>query len=502
MKLDTLKRKLVPPEEVAGLEIGDAFARLVLLSPETSNVITAAETAIPAGTIELGKVKSIANLASSLEALKQKAGSDFKAQPLAILSLPSGLFFTHILELPEMSEKEYEESARLNATQLSPIHMQEAYFDWQNLGVDLQTLARQIYIALAAKSDIDEYLEAASRAGIDIVAVEPGSLGFIRLLTHYVLTAEKQAAHLIVAITQDGMNFVITKDAKPLFDYYFYWKNTPEAKDGKITVQDFENIFRRELSRILSFYATRYRDSITNGVLFTPIFPQELADMLRNDFKIKVVGHRLPSYAGNMMSAVWAGALGAALRGVIKRSEDTIVSLMPVGTEELFRRKQFQNFVSVWGGIVAGVFAGLSLLFGIVFAIGWRLRLNEANVLQVLRRSENFTELQRLSEKAKTFNSLVEKAREARSMAKDSSAIFDFMALEAANNIKYQRISFDTRTLLMSVNAFAPNRNEALAFRKRMEDSGRFSKIDMPLVQIIDVPGGVNFTISAQVKSL
>jgi len=39
------------------------------------------------------------------------------------------------LEIPDISNVSYEEAVKLNLSQISPIEVKDAYFDFQNLGV-------------------------------------------------------------------------------------------------------------------------------------------------------------------------------------------------------------------------------------------------------------------------------------------------------------------------------------------------------------------------------
>lgn len=495
-----LKRRLVPPEEVAGLDITDSFCRLVLLDPATLNIAAAAQAKIPPGTVVAGRVKAPANLVSALRQVRQTAGPAFSSHPVAILSLEPPLFFTHVLELPEIPESSFEEAARLNATQLSPIRLRDAYFDWQNLGVNLETFAREIYIAIAARSDIDPYLDAARRAGIDIVAVEPSSLGLVRMLTYFVTAADKRQAYLLIYVFSDGMDFVIAKEGKPLFNHFFFWRDISETKDGRMTVDDFEKVTRQGIAKVSAFFLTRHKESISNVVIFTPLFQKELTAMLRDEFQMKVAGYRFPIYNSSPIPETWVGALAAALRGVIVRAEDVMVSTMPLGTEELFRRRQIRVFASFWSKTIAAVFLFLAFVFAGLFGLAANLKTNLSDNASVQRRSENTIESVRLLREAEEFNALVEAAKSAESQ--EERLVEELRALSEATSpsVSYQNISLSGDERSVIIRAIATSRAEAVAFKGRLEKTGKFEKIDLPLGAIFDTVGGVSFTVNATFK--
>jgi hypothetical protein len=494
-----LKRRLVPPEEVAGIEITEAFARLVLLDPATLNIVTAAEVRIPAGSISAGRIISLANVEAALRALKSAAGPEFSHNPIAILSLPPALFFTHVLSLPDMPEENFEEAARLNAAQLSPIKISDAYFDWHNLGVNLETLERELFIALAPRDVIDPYLEAAQRAGIDIVAVEPWSLGLVRVFMYFASVVDKHAAFLITRVSSDGVDFVIAKEGKPFFSHFFFWRDIPEASGGKVTANAFRAVARRGIAKVSSFFATRYKEPLSNAALFTPVLQNELAAVLKNEFGMKVVGYRLPVLRGASLPETWTGVLGSALRGIIPRGEDTFVSLMPVGTEELFRRRQVVVYAAFWGKVFATAMILFTAVFAILFMFAANLRRNLVGTLAIQRRSESAIVAMELANRAREFNDLAARALEVESkellFAEELRAILDSAGLE----ININQLSIFGNARQVRLVATASDRASAARFKMRLESSGKFREVDLPLALVRSVPEGVEFTITANI---
>lgn len=499
-KIWLLRRKLVPPEEVAGIDITDAFARLILLDPGTLNITAAAEVKLLPGTVRSGRVESHANLVAALQQLKTSAGTAFSHNPVAILSLSPELFFTHVLSLPDIPEENFKEAARLNAIQLSPIKMQEAYFDWQNLGVDTGTLERELFIAVAPRAAIDPYLEAARRAGIDIIAAEPSSLGLVRVLTYFVTAPDKRAAFLLASVSSDGMDFVVAREGKPFFSHFFSWKDVPEARAGRIDKDGFKTVTRRGISKVLMFFTTRHKEQLASAAPFSPIFQEEIVAVLKDEFRMKVAGYRLPIFGGKALTETWVGALGSALRGIIPRGQDTIVSLMPVGTEELFRRRQASAYVEFWGKAFAAVCAFFIVVFSGLFALSANVRQDVIRALAVQQRSEAVIAAGDLTERAEEFNAFVENVLQAELLERSGAQELSIIAELAGERIEIQQIILSIEGNHIQVRAFALNRREALEFKNRLDVSGRFSKVDFPLAFVREVPGGVEFAITAIFK--
>lgn len=499
-KLWLIKRRLVPPEEVAGIEITEASLRLLLLDPITLNIETAAEVGLPAGTISAGQVKSLANLAAALRDLKAAAGPVFAHHPSAVLALPPSLFFTQVLSLPDIPEENFAEAARLNAIQVSPIKISEAYFDWQNLGANLETLERELFIAVADRGAIDSYLEAARRAGIDVVAVEPWSLGLTRTFMYFASAHDKRVAFLINRISSDGVDFVVVKDGKSFFSHFFFWQDTPEARGGQISADAFRAIARRGIAKVSSFFTTRHKDPLASAVIFTPFFQDELAAVLRDEFGMKVAGYRFPVLKGETLGETWAGALGAALRGIIPRGDDTIVSLMPIGTEELFRRKQISVYAAFWGKVFAAGLMLFTIVFALVFVFAENFRQGFVENLEVKRRSEGGALAEDLTRRATEFNELVSRVRQAETRERFFIEESRSVIVSAARDIDIRQFSIFGDARQLRLIAFAADRGKAAEFRARLEATGKFREIDLPLALVRSVPGGVEFTVTAVIE--
>jgi len=94
--------------------------------------------------------------------------------------LPSSVFFLRTLEIPDISNVSYEEAVKLNLSQISPIEVKDAYFDFQNLGVSQKTRQREFLIGIASKNKLNAYLEAFQRSNFQPLAIEPESLSILR----------------------------------------------------------------------------------------------------------------------------------------------------------------------------------------------------------------------------------------------------------------------------------------------------------------------------------
>lgn len=497
--MEGLIRKLVPAEEIAGIEITDSAVRLAMLSVSDLRVLVRGEVLIPQGIISSGEVKRIGELTKVFQDLRRQAPY-FSKNPLAVLTLPSSSFFIHLLSIPEVAEGTYGEAARLNATQLSPIKLEDAYFDWQNVGVNLKTQERELLIGVASESRINPYLLASRQSGITPVAVEPNSLSLLRLLNNFAPVFEKTAPHLIIYISQDGLNLLIGREGKPLFDEFLFWRDIPEAKDGKVSRDDFESVLLREVKRLINFYTAHYEENIRYIVFLSPTLKNELAKILSDIFKVEVLGLRFPAFGGVAIGDLWAGALGAALRGVIPRKSDTIISLMQPGTEEAYAQTRAVNFVSLWAKVTSGVLLGLSLAVaiaaGVIFQLDERLTLSYT-VLQAAPPSREIAEIEK---EVAAFNQLVNSAFEAEKSSTQWSGWLEPIVVASGRDILFDRISISALASEIRMQVRSKDRSSALSFKKKLEEAKIYSRIDLPIASFVPTADGIAFTITVHLK--
>jgi hypothetical protein len=191
--------------------------------------------------------------------------------------------------------------------------------------------------------------------------------------------------------------------------------------------------------------------------------------------------------------------LGAGLRGVIPRGEDTIVSLMPTGTEELFRKKQITIYAEFWGKVFAVVLLFFTLALGMLFGFSYNFRQNLAETLSVKRRSESAIAVEGLASRAEEFNQLVSSARQAEARERIFTAELQAVIESVQQDISIQKLSLFGDAGEIRLTAIAPDRAQAAAFRSRLEQTEKFQNIDLPLGLIRTAPEGIEFTITATI---
>jgi len=299
---------------------------------------------------------------------------------------------------------------------------------------------------------------------------------------------------MIVSLSGDGLGLVISRESKPIFDEYKFWSDIAEAKDGQITREDFETILVREIERLMDFYTSRFGENITRLVLLSPILKEDLAKILHDKFGLQIVGLRLPQVASNPLPDTWGSCAGAALRGLIPRANDTIISLMSPGTEEAYLAKRWVSFISLWGKTAAGTLLGLTLAAGLTAGIIYRISSSLEASWRNLKAQPPSQEIAALEKETREFNTLVQGAALAQKASFRWSKYLDPI-IAAAPPVRLERLSLNAGTRQIRVQALSPDRTAALAFRTRLENTKLFSKLDLPITSFVSTAEGTAFQL-------
>ncbi|HCI05403.1 TPA: hypothetical protein DEX28_01530 [Patescibacteria group bacterium] len=490
-------KKLVPDEEFGALEIGEKNLRYLLFSKYDLKPRIFSEIKLEPGIIVKGELKNKASLVKALDEMKKIARCDDSTKNCSpvIVTLSSANFFFNVLELPEVPEASYDEAVRLNAVQATPMNLDEAYFDWQNLGVNLKTLQREFLIGVGSRVKIDAYLESFDQAGFQPLALESRSLSLLRNFNYFSETIEKNITLLMVEIGDDGISFLVGKQGKLFFDFYLFWDEIPEALDQKITREDLEAILLREVKRIIEYFSLHSQEQILHFCLFAPVLKNELVDFLAQKFNLRQVELKLPDISQGKAPDVYAGLIGAGIRGsLIPRDIDDIISLLPQGTEKIYQDRQTLSFVSLWTKVVIAGLFGVLLILGSTLLIvqGQKSRiLDQINSLKVLPETSEALSLQK---EAVEFNQDVEKISRLESIYNNWSVFMvSIVQVSQAQNVSIIRLSLLENSQEIRMKARAPTQKRALDFQKQALETGVFSKIEIPLSSFSETPEGVEF---------
>lgn len=487
--------------EIAGMEIGDRSIRLVRLGADGA-VTARGEVQLAPGVVEDGKVGDISALASALYGLRAVIGAGKKSAVPVIVSVSPALVYAQAFSLPYLIGEAREEAALLNLRVISPIDIDEAYADWQEVAHGGEDSARQDVRALGAFAErqvIDAYMKAVSQAGFMPVAVEFASLSVARAIMEGLDPALRAEPAIAIGMTEGGIMFFIMDGGVPYFTRFMSWgavRGDSAAGAGGVTIDRLKEVAGMELRRLLDFYRSKWKGSIGRAFVMNAASNADIATWVKAEFSLEVFA--VGGYQGTDRS--YMAASGAALRGRIPRSQDRLISLAPAGTEEQYFQSRIAGFVSLWRRVSWGATFGVALAMLMLDFVAARVEQG------ALRRAEGGEgqvagAVRELEERAAAFNAHAAKAKKAADMAARVSGGIGAIVGAERSGVKVTGIRAENGTRSATITGTADTEQGAVAFKGRVADNPLIERIDMPLSAIVSAPGQkVSFSATVTFK--
>ena len=497
MKLKEIFRKFFkffnPTPDIGGLEISDSAIRYLTFSG-----VRLKRTVInlPPGTVADGPVKNRSRLIEPLKNLhRQITGSDKKTINIIATAFSVNVY-SQVFNVPLIiDDKKQAEAVRLNLEMISPFDIKNAYYDAQHLNEAPPGQAGFLGVFTNAEI-VDQFTIALESANFNAVAFEFPALSLSRLIKQ-LSEVDFYGSHIFLDVSGEGLNFLILVKGDLYFNHFISWQSIQEV-GREATISDIETIIIREFKRLVSFYGNRIGRPLDTIVL---LFPRPLPDLqkaVEESFPIKVQVPILDSFPE--LSAGWFPVLGAALRGLMPRSQDRLISLAAVGTEDKYFKSRITYFVGTWRNIILTSLAFILLIFLSADAFLMRIgRLAERELLGKLAQSE-VQEVDRLQKEAQEFNRLVGLASSLKQKSAAWSPVLEQLNKLAAN-ITLDRIFIDINKRVI-LNGRAQSEAAAIAFKNKLLQEKNFDKVILPLSSFRPNPESlISFTVNFEIKS-
>lgn len=436
-------------ESVAGLEVSDTFLRVALLGPSKEKtkleIKSLGEEPLPRGVIEGNTVK---NEREFIEALKRLFKKLRKKIRYVVVSLPSRGLYTKIFSFPKaVKEEKLEESMKLTLGFQLPVRLEEVYLDWEKIeGAD----ESKVFLAALPRTVVDSYIKLLSAAGLKPIAVEvhPSSFPRVAKLPDAPLLVKELGgtdAHLFIVEVQ-GVQF-----SRLLPDTFLN-----------------EKLLEQEVQKLANFYEVETGQS-----------PQ-IVNL--NDTQLQDTYLDHPDIQKS--PGTWAVALGAAARGLIPRAEDTLVSLLPVGTEEAY---EYQKMIA-FSEFFSSISIGLSVFFAVAFLGTWffMTSLQERMLTQIeaLDTAPAPGDAGTLEEQARNINTLVALGVDLTHTLPRWSPLVEELKARLVPGISIASFASARLEEGFIVNGTASGRSQLNLFKNTLEESPLFQNVNLPLTNL------------------
>lgn len=482
-------RLLHPLLPVGGLEISDAFLRFVSL---TRKEPIFQSVRLTPGIISNGIIRDKPALLTALQTLRQQIGD---APTHVVVSLFSSELYTSLIRLPIVSLAQESEALDLNLRSHSPFPIAESYYSAELIErfpdhVDFLAL-------FAARSVIDPLNEVLTAAGFTISAIESPARSLTRVFATLGEGYDFTRPYLLVFVSSGGLDFVLVFKGKLTLQAFHSWTSLHVTFDDReIDATVLEPAITAEAQRFLHYYAHNYSGTVTDVVLMTPQLFSFLENIFQNRLGLRVA--QLVSRQFSDFDRSFIASLGAGLRGLIARSDDTMVSVAPLGASALIRVSEQRHFIAFWRYASISVVALLLAIFFIADIILFRISSTTQTSSPVL--SVDAAAAATLQERAKYFNRLVDGVSSVLLTRVPVATLLRDVQAIAGNTIVFTRFSFQPLVGNLTISGHAPSALTAINFKNNLDRNTQFERVQLPLAEIATDPKGATFRVTMHVK--
>lgn len=169
---------------VFGLDIGFETIKLCQVKKHGHNVSIVGTSDIPITDriLDKDRIKNKAATANAIREACRKAKPHSITAKKIVSALPETFVFSKTIRLPKMSRKELETSVPNEAAQYLPIPLSDVYVDFHVLITHPDESLVDVLIAAAPKRLVDDYVEMAKMAEMELVALETKPIAVGRAL--------------------------------------------------------------------------------------------------------------------------------------------------------------------------------------------------------------------------------------------------------------------------------------------------------------------------------
>ncbi len=485
---------LVPKEKIVGIEITDEKLRMLFLEKDALGAIKAAgksEEDLEEGVIEFSAVKDRIKLSKALASLRKKFKPQRRLSNFAIVTIPQIGVYSEIFDFPEsLDGDQMVEAIGFSAAASLPLPLSECYMDWQ--AIEAGNAKKKVLVSLIAKKTADSYIEILKENGFHPIALEPYFLSIARSVEI------PDSPVIFLNLTTEGVTSVVYGKKAPYFSQFEFWSEVSRGKDIE-NADDFARIIKAKVKKTKSYFESQHSNMEIKKALFM-VVGADAKDIIKSvgesEIKFEEAKMKIPA----IEDCEWAPVSGAAMRAFVPRSEDTIISLLPVGTEDFYEKQKAESF----GKSILFLILSLAIFYaGIFFAALVFISYEEGNInRQFELRSSAIVppEYAKMERETKEFNSYAGALKKIYFAADaDYASVLQSIGGVNMQGITLASVNFSSPAGVISASGVALERQNLNAFKFQMENSEKFKNVKFS-VQNIAQKNNIPFSITFFVK--
>lgn len=317
---------------VLGLDIGYQTLKLVQVNHNKNgaSLVGAIEIPLEEKILDRDKFRNKADTANLIkEAIKNAKPKSISARQI-VSALPETFVFSKTVQMPKMTDKEYLVAIPNEIADFLPISINDVYFDYQILVAHPDEPLNDILVVATPKRLVDDFVEMAQLAGLELVALETKPLAVGRAI---IGDKNKEGSLVIhigseysrIAIWDDGnlkLTTTVNTGQNQLMDSLGFTGKI-ENKEVKITeinekdiAVPLNNIIEETINAI-KYYSNRgYKPKPISRIMLcgSGVLINGLDRMIEKEVKIKTEIEKIKLINKATLDPQYIAAFGLALR--------------------------------------------------------------------------------------------------------------------------------------------------------------------------------------------
>jgi Tfp pilus assembly PilM family ATPase len=392
-----------------------------------------------------------------------------------IVSIPSDDIFVKTYSFPDLiPDEKIKESMNLTIDSQLPQKKRDLYCDWM---VTKNNDKKNVLLTYIYRKKIDSLTAIAKKVGLKIIAIESLAMSLARSI--------KQTNNEATLIIEKGL--ISTSLSVILNNQLIFTLSIPNNK--------FDKNIKKEIQRVVSYHDW-LNIYIKNSILVGNFEKEELKKI-----PLKIILPETIQEINNFSNETnWFISLGAALRGLIPRKDDRMVSLMEISTRKAYKQEKIKSFTNFFINLTT-VF---SIFFIAVFIAAWSFIMvvqnNYIKQITSFNLSIDSENSSKLKDRATNFNKYVGEAAILASKEPHWSIVIEEIRKKIVNGVIVNNLSLQSSDGIFSISGIATDRETINQLKKSFESSTLFDEVNIPLNNLgkkINIPFSITFKIKS-----
>ncbi|MFA6096803.1 MAG: pilus assembly protein PilM [Candidatus Paceibacterota bacterium] len=489
-----LIKLLVPKEKIVGIDISSEKLRMFYLQQDAYGNISIkgrSEVELDDGIIASGEITDKKKLVVALEKLKKTFAPKKLLSNFAVVTIPPNRIYSKILEFPKILDSEQLlEAITTNASDSFPFPLSSCYFDWEIVG-EING-KKQVLVSLAKKTLIDAYIEALKASSFELIALETYFLSLERVID----LPESPIA--LIHLTDEGISSTIYQNKRPYFSQFETWREASAGKPIK-NLNDLKTVIKAKIVTLSLYFESKNGSiGIEKALIVSQGFNTDA--LIKKIGKIQIPIEKTSIKIKSLENSDWLPVAGAAARAFIPRSDDTIISLLPVGTESLYETQKAISFSKSILFFISSLSVFYVSIFIAFFIFITSLEAGLTNQLNVKNSVPISAEYLKMETDTKEFNGYISDISSIRSLSQtDHSELIGKINRLATTGISFSNISINDLAKTINISGISSSREGYKYFKNTVAASDDFFNASLSSSDIAK-KSDINFNLTMYIK--